>query len=249
MKKILFCCFICFSLISTSQTRFDFFVGTTISSLSEDLMVDYGFEQFREDYIDAGGSTTSDAKNSVRLGIYLAAEADFSIGEKSFVKTGLKYVTTGDSYFFKTDDVVLQSSSGSESDEKFKLRPRLDYLAIPVNYGINVSDVISIYGGVTPSLNINNVIRTNRFEEDGDDLKQKWDSNDNPVAETSLVTFLNAGISYYLGEGSGTAMVFDLRFSQALNNVYDDSNFSNTTAKFNDTKLWSLELGIGIALR
>lgn len=212
-------------------------------------MEDYGFNQIREDYIDVGGSVTSEAKNSVRMGIYFAAEADFSLGEKSFIKTGLKYTTTGDSYFFKTDDVVLQSSSGSESDEKFKLRPRLDYLAVPVNYGINVSEAISIYGGVTPSFNINNVIRTNRFEADGDDVKQKWDSNDNPVAEASFVTFVNAGISYYLGEASGTVMVFDLRFSQTLNNVYDDSNFANTTTKFNDTKLWSLELGVGIALK
>ncbi|MEP1095162.1 MAG: hypothetical protein ABJG78_08630 [Cyclobacteriaceae bacterium] len=248
MKKTLILTSLVFCLQASGQTRFDFLAGTTISSLSEDLMTDYGFDQFRQDYIDDGGSATSDIKNSVRLGFYIAAEADFSIGEKSFIKTGLKYMTTGDSYFFKTDDVVLQSSSGSESDEKFKLRPRLDYLAIPVNYGVDVSQKISLYAGVTPSLSINNILRTNRFEADGDDVKQKWDKTDNPVSEASLVAFLNAGLSYYLGGNSGTPMIFDLRFSQSLNNVYDDSDFDNTTTKFNDTKLWSLELGIGIAI-
>ncbi len=211
-------------------------------------MIDYGFDQVRQVYIDLGGNPTSDIKNSIRLGFYLSAEANFFIGEKSFIKTGVKYMTTGDSYFFKTDDIVLQSSSGSETDEKFKLRPRLDYVGIPVNYGIDISETISLYGGVTPSFSINNVLRNNRFEQDGDDVKQKWDSNDNLVEEASLVTFLDVGISYYLSKSSGLPLVFDLRFNTALNSVYDDSSFDNTTAKFNDSKLWSVELGMGISL-
>lgn len=198
---MIFALLFCLSQFLVAQTRFDFIIGTTISSFDKDLMSDYEFDTRRDEYINAGGSATSEVTNSVRTGFYLAAEADFFVSETSFVKTGIKYTTTGDSYFFKTDDVVLQSSSGSKSDEKFKLRPRLDYLAIPINFGLKASDKISVYAGVTPHMALSNTLRNNRFEGgSNDDLKQKWDKTDKPINEATIVTFLNGGINYIFEE-------------------------------------------------
>lgn len=230
-----------------SQTRFNFTTGMNVSSLSEDLMSDYGFDVFRENYITAGGSATSEVKNSVRTGFYVAAESDIFLKENLFLKAGLKYATVGDSYFFKTDDVVLQSSSGSSTDEKYKLRPRLDYFLIPVNIGVDVSETVSLYAGLTPGFNVNNILRSNRFEIDGDDVKIKWDKADNPVEARGLTTFLNFGTSFYIQDSSSFRYAFDLRFNYSLSTVYDDSRL-DPSSDISNTRIWSFELGMGIAL-
>ncbi len=233
-----------FTTTLTGQVRFDFLVGMNVSSFSTDLMEDYGFEVYRELYISQGGSATSEAKNSVRTGFYLAAEADLFISEKSFLKSGLKYTTLGDSYFFKTDDVVFRSSTGSESDEKYKFRPRLDYLAIPVNYGLQLSEYITIQAGVTAQFTLNNALRANYYEPGkNDSVKQKWENTEDVVEASSFVPFGNLGISYYANQ-----LVFDLRYNQSLASVYDDPAFEGTTAQFNDTNLWNIEIGMGFVL-
>ncbi|MBV6644816.1 MAG: outer membrane beta-barrel protein [Cyclobacteriaceae bacterium] len=248
MNRFLLLLALCFSQSLIAQKRFDFLVGATFSSFNTDLISEYGFDTFREEYINAGGSVTSEVKNALRPGFYIAVEGDFYLGEKTFLKTGLKYMTAGDSYYFKTDDVVLQSSSGSETDERFKLRPKLEYLSVPVNFGLDIGDKFSVYAGLTPSLTLNNVLRNNRFEGSGDDVKQKWDGSDNPVDEASIVTFVNAGVTYIFMGDSNPLLILDLRVNHSLNSVYNDSDFDNSAFDFNDTKLWSVELGIGLAL-
>ena len=209
-------------------------------------MSEFGFVQFRQDYISAGGSATSEAKNSLRIGFYIAAEMDFNIQENSFIKTGLKFSTMGDSYFFKTDDVVFQQGS-SETDEKYKLRPRVDFLSIPINYGINVTDRLSLFVGVSPSIQVNNILRANRFEQKGtsDEVKIKWDKVDNPVAVRGLVNFLNIGSNFYWGTGSKMKYIFDFRFNYSLNSIYDDDLVVD---KINNAKMWNVEVGFGIAI-
>lgn len=240
-------------LIGTSavfgQTKFNFLVGTNVTSFSQDLMSDYGFDQYRQDYISLGGSATSDIKNSVRMGFYLSAEADFYISEKAFVKTGVKYMTTGDSYFFKTNDVVFRSNTGSETDEKYKWRPRLDYLALPVNLGTDIGQRFSFFGGVTAGLNINNTLRINYFEPGKNDtVKEKWENLDTNVETAGLVFFLNGGVNYIIDQTLPFPVIMELRYHQSLNAVYSDPAFDGTTTQFNNTNLWNLEIGIGVKI-
>ena len=63
-------------------------------SIGSDLITEYGFDAFRENYIAAGGSATSEVKNSVRVGFYISAEADFFLNEKLFIRSGLKFMNT-----------------------------------------------------------------------------------------------------------------------------------------------------------
>lgn len=232
------------SLMSYGQTRVSFSSGINISNLTEDLVSQYGFDTFREDYIAAGGSATSEVKNSVRVGFYLAAQADFSLNESTFLRSGLKFMNTGDSYFFKTDDVVLQSSSGTETDEKYKFRQRLSYVAIPVNLGKTVSDKVLFYGGLTTALNVSNVLKASYFEADGDKVKQKWEKDDNPVDARGMVIFLNGGLNYFFSVGSMECFL-DFAFNHSLSSVYDDPNVDPA---FDNANAWNLDMGIGIRL-
>ncbi|MEO9872865.1 outer membrane beta-barrel protein [Ekhidna sp.] len=232
------------SLISYSQIKISFSTGMNVSNLTEDLVTQYGFDTFREAYIDAGGSATSEVKNSVRIGFYLAALADIPLNESVFIRSGLKYMNTGDSYFFKTDDVVLQSSSGSETDEKYKFRQRLSYLSIPLNMGKSLSKKIGIYGGVTPSINVGNIVKINYFEEDGDKVKQKWEKDDNPVDARGVVMFLNGGMNYFF-IGDKVDYFIDFGFNYALSSVYDDPDAESI---FKEANAWNIDLGFGIRL-
>ena len=202
----------------------------------------YGFENFREQYIAAGGTASSEAKNSLKVGGYISVMREFALSEKGLLRAGVKYWSTGDSYFFTTPDVEYQSSSGGSTDAKFKMRPRTDYLALPIQYGGRVSERITLYGGLTPAFNVNNIIRFNYFEGSGDDVDEKWDKFDNPVNARGMVVFVSTGLNYYMD----SKWVLEFNVNKSLNSVYDDPN---AVQIINDAKSWNFELGIGIALR
>lgn len=229
--------------VSFSQTKYFISAGTNYSSMTSDLTEEFGFDSFRQAYIDLGGSATSTVKNSIRVGFYLTVETDLALTKKSLLRFGVKYMTLGDSYFFKTDDVVLQSSNGSESDEKFKLRPRIDYLGIPLKYGYRIGDKIRILVGANSSIPIKNVIRTNRFDVNGSDVKQKWDTTENPIKESKLLVMLATGFNYSVIEGK-VPLIVDFSFNYGLTNIYNDTQVTI----FNDSTLWSFEVGLGVGL-
>lgn len=230
---------------SHAQTRWNFLTGIGFSTFDTDLLENYGFEDSRESYIARGGSASSPSVNSIRPGFFLSISSDIKISEQEFIKVGIAYTTTGDAYYFKTDDIQYQGSYGTTSDAKIKMRPRLDYVAIKVNYGDRISDRISLYGGFTPGINVLNVIRTNKFTGDSDDLKEKWDRTDNDIVARPVVLFGNVGISYYLLDG---LTVIDLNINKSLMSVYNDPFFNGTTALFNEAGMWNIEAGIGLYL-
>jgi hypothetical protein len=226
---------------SFAQTKWIIVTGTSYSSFNTDLMGAYGFEVFRDDYINSGGSASSPATNSIKVNGYFGIEADFKLSEKGFLKTGLKYVSVGDSYFFKTKDIQYQDGNGTKTDAKFIMRPRLDYLAIPLNYGIQTTETISIYAGITPHFNVGNIFRTNRFTGNARDVDEKWDKTNNPIDARRMVLFANVGATFYLSD----RLVFDSRVYRSLASVYDDPEFQ---VPFNEAKIWNVELGIGFKL-
>lgn len=246
MKRTLLVSLFFLSITGYSQIKYNFSVGTNFTSFNNDIMEELGFEEYRQDYIDAGGSATSSAKNAFRMGFVLSAEMEIKLNEKSYFLTGMKYSTTGDSYNFSTDDVVLRNGNGSESDERIKMRPRLDYISIPINYGRAIHKRISIYGGFTPSINIKNDLRFNYYEGDNDDLKQKWDSFENPIEASQILLFANLGGKYILIDGKSPQLYTTLNFNYSLNNVYSDSIIEGT--EIEATKLWSLEVTLGLTI-
>jgi hypothetical protein len=231
------------ALLATSlsgQNRWNFSTGGTFSSFDTDLMEAYGFENFRSNYILAGGTADSEAKNSLKGGGFLAVEYDFMISKKAFIKTGMRYTTLGDNFAFETRDIIYTNGYGSETNGKYKWRPRLDYLAIPLNIGVRPSEKVAIYGGLSPSINVKNVVRTNKFTGPADDLDEKWDATSDVVKATPVVLFANAGISYYAQDG---ATFFDLRVSRSLGHVYDDSTVNPI---FSEAGAWNVEVGLGL---
>jgi len=242
MKKSLLLALALLSVHALSaQTKWIIVTGTSYSSFNTDLMALYGFENFRDDYLNAGGTASSPATNSIKVNGYIGIESDITVSEKGLIKTGLKYVSVGDSYFFTTKDIQYKDSYGSKTDAKFIMRPRIDYLAIPVNYGIRQSERFSIYAGVTPHFNVDNLIRYNRFTGNVKDVKEKWERMDNPVNVKKMVLFANLGASYYMSQRA----LLDLRIHRSLGSVYDDPNVSPT---FNEANVWNVELGFGLAL-
>ncbi|MEM7298902.1 MAG: hypothetical protein AAF391_11625 [Bacteroidota bacterium] len=244
MKQIFVACALALAIGSFGQTKINFKSGINVSSLTSDLISEYEFDTFREAYIALGGSATSEVKNSVRVGFYLSAEADFYLNETLFIRSGLKFFNTGDSYFFKTNDVVLVSSSGSESDERFKFRQRLGYFSIPVNIGKQVSDRVTLYGGFTPSINVSNVMRASFFEADGDDVKEEWSKSDNPAEPRSMIILVNGGLNY-LFPGGSVEYFIDFGFDYSLSSVYNDPTL---TADFENANALNINIGFGMRL-
>ena len=243
MKKIFFVLFVgLFISQLTAQNRWNFIVGGTFSSFDKDLMEVYGFEFYRSDFIANGGTASSEAVNSIKGGGFFAVEHEFLISKKVFAQTGLRYTTLGDNFAFETTDIVYTNGYGSETDGKYKWRPRLDYLAIPLNIGIRPSEQLAIYGGLSPHINIKNIVRVNRFAGPDDDLEEKWDAHKEWVKATPLVLFTNVGMSYYARDG---VTFIDLRVSRSLGSVYNDSD---ADIKFNETGAWNVELSIGASL-
>ena len=243
MKRLIVVLFVSFLINqSTAQNRWNFIGGANFSSFNTDLMALYGFEDYRDFYISNGGTASSEAINSLKAGGYLAIEHEFMVSKNGFVKTGIKYVSVGDAFFFKTTDIQYQNGYGATSDGKFKMRPRLDYIAIPLNYGIRAGETISIYAGLTPHFNTKNIIRTNRFTGNANDLEEKWDAMDNPVTARKMVFFADLGMSYYLGDGKS---VIDLRVSRSISSVYDAPLYNPA---FSEAGAWSIELGMGFTI-
>ncbi len=235
------------SQIAICQPRFNFITGFNISSFSNDLLSDYGFDDFRTAYIMAGGSATSEAKNGVRAGFYIGAESDFYLSEKTFLRSGIKYLSIGDDFYFKTNDVEYEGQYGTTSDAKYNLRPRLDYFALPVSIGTDATDAISLYIGIAPHLNINNVLRRNSFEiKSNDEVKEKWDAEDNPVEARSVAIFMNTGVSWYVRDVANT--MFDFRVNYAVNTIYDDPQL-NESSDIGAARAFSFEFGIGYYFR
>ena len=241
MKKVLFTSALLVSLIGSAQTRVNFTAGMNVSNLTSDLISEYGFDDFREAYIALGGSATSEVRNSVRVGFYISALADFYLNESMFIRSGLKFQNTGDSYYFSTNDVVLVSGN-TETDERYKWRQRLGYLSIPVNIGKLASDKVTLYGGLTPSLNVANITKLNYFEADGDDVKIKWEKGDTYEPRNMLV-FLNGGMNF-LFPGGSVEYFFDLGFNYSLSSVYDDP----AGGDLNSANAWQFDIGFGVRL-
>ena len=230
---------------SIAQVRFYGQVGMTISTFDRDLMEEYGFIEYRQMLIDEGINASSEAKNSVRPGAVIGIEMDVFLNENTFLKTGVKYTNGGDSYFFKTTDIQYQRFYGLiTSDARFKIRPRLDYIAIPINYGKKVED-FTFYGGVTPHINVASALRVNSFDaRSPNDVREEWDREDDVVKATKTVYFFNLGANYLI-PAFDFDNVISLNVSYSLNPVYDDPS---ATGQINDARLWTIELGYGITI-
>jgi len=224
-----------------AQTKWIVITGTSYSSFNTDLMGLYGFEDFRSDYLSNGGSASSPARNSIKVNGYIGIETDINLSEKGFIKTGLKYVSVGDSYNFSTKDIQYQDGYGSKTDARFIWRPRLDYIAVPLNYGFRPSEKLTLYGGLTPHINVDNLLRYNTFSGNAKDVKEEWERIDGPVDATKIVLFVNAGATYYLSSRT----LLDLRILRSLGSVYDDAEVAD---EFNEAKIINVELGFGLIL-
>jgi hypothetical protein len=243
MKRITLLLLVVFSFAELSaQNRWNYSTGLTFSSFDKDLMASFGFEAFRDNYIALGGSASSKANNLFKSGGFLAVEHDFMISQSSFIKLGMRYTSVGDNYAFETSDIKYQNGYGGKIDGMFIWRPRIDYLAIPINYGLRPSELISIYGGITPHIMVKNIIRQNKFTGPANDLEQKWDALKNPVDAAPFVLFANVGMSYYARDG---VTFFDLRISRSLGDVFNDPQALDI---FDQTGAWNVELGVGESL-
>lgn len=242
MKKTVILLFTLISLQSIqAQTKWMIITGTSYSSFNTDLMALYGFEDYRADYISNGGTASSPANNSIKVNGYIGIETDINVSEKGFIKTGLRYVSVGDSYNFTTPEIQYQDGYGSKSDARFILRPRLDYIAVPLNYGFRPSERLTLYGGLTPHFNVDNLLRYNTFSGNANDVKEKWERLDGPVNASKMVLFVNAGATYNMSSRT----LLDLRILRSLGSVYDDGEVAD---EFNEAKIISVELGFGLIL-
>lgn len=227
-----------------SQVDFHFQAGMTLSTFDRDLMKEFGFIDYRQRLIDEGISASSSARNSIRVGAMIGFEMDVYLNEKSFLKTGFRYTNGGDGYFFKTPEFQYTSYWGLfTADARFKYRPRLDYLAIPLNYGRRIGD-FSIYGGVTTQINIASALRANSFEVRGRSASENWDREDDFVEATKRVFLINAGVNYRIPAWDFDQIIA-LNIGYALNSVYDDSRVSN---RINEARLWMIELSFGFTI-
>lgn len=227
------------------QVKFHGQVGMTFSTFDQDLMEEYGFVEYRQSLIDQGISASTSARNSIRPGAVISIEMDIYINENTFLKTGVKYTNGGDSYFFKTPDIQTQRFYGLiNSDARFKIRPRLDYIAIPINYGKTLND-FTFYGGITPHINMASALRVNSFDlSNRNNVREEWDREDDLVAATKTVFFLNVGANYYI-PAFDVDNVISLNFGYSLNPVYDQPN---ADGQINSARLWMVELTYGITL-
>lgn len=226
------------------QPRLNFAAGMSITNLTEDFIGEYGFDQFRSAYISQGGSATSEAKNGVRPGYYASLLGDFYTSERVFIRSGLKYFNAGDSYFFKTDDVVIQSNYGAESDGRYILRQQLSYLSIPVNIGKKL-DRVTLFGGAIVALNTSNFLRTSYYEADGSRVTMEWEKLDNPVAARNNLFFLNGGLDYFIPSGGRLGYFMEIGVSYSLASVYYDER---AVASFRNAHALNIDLGFGIQL-
>ncbi|MEQ9466842.1 MAG: hypothetical protein RLN88_05485 [Ekhidna sp.] len=228
-----------------AQVKFHGQVGMTISTFDRDLMEEYGFIEYRQARIDDGINASSEAKNSVRPGAVVSIEMDVYLNDNTFLKTGVKYTNGGDSYFFKTPDIQYQRYYGLiTTDARFKYRPRLDYIAIPVNYGKKLGD-FTIYGGLTTHINMATALRANYFEgSGGNTVRERWDREDDLVKATKTVFFFNIGANYLI-PAFDMDNVVSLNIGYSLNPVYDQPN---AEGQINSARLWTIEIGYGITL-
>ncbi|MEO9482920.1 MAG: hypothetical protein ABJG47_05715 [Ekhidna sp.] len=247
MKRLVFGLMVFLACITHvhSQVKFHGQIGMTFSTFDRDLMEEYGFLDYRQSLIDQGVGASTSARNSLRPGAVIGIEIDVYLNENTFLKTGVKYTNGGDSYFFKTPDIQFQRYYGLiTSDARFKIRPRLDYIAIPVNYGKSVGD-FTIYGGITPHINVASALRTNSFDiRNPGRVREEWDRQDDLVKATKTVFFLNLGANYFI-PAFDVDNVVSLNFGYSLNPVYDQPN---AAGKINDAHLWMIELAFGITL-
>ncbi|WP_436514493.1 hypothetical protein [Ekhidna sp. To15] len=235
---------VCFVQV-TAQVKLHGQIGMTFSTFDHDLMEEYGFIEYRQALIDDGINASSEAKNSMRPGAVISIELDVYLKENTFLKTGVKYTNAGDSYFFKTPDIQYQRYYGLiTSDARFKIRPRLDYIAIPLNYGKSLGD-FTIYGGVTTHINVATALRTNSFDvRNINNVRVEWDREDDLVAATKTVFFLNVGANYYI-PAFDVDNVVSLNVGYSVNPVYDQLG---AVGKINDARLWTIELAYGATL-
>lgn len=231
--------------IASGQVKLHGQLGLTFSTFDRDLMEEYGFIDYRQSLIDQGVNASTSARNSLRIGATIGIEIDVYLNENTFLKTGVKYTNAGDSYFFKTPDIQTQRLYGLLSqDAKFKIRPRLDYIAIPLNYGKEFND-FTFYGGVTTHINVATALRVNSFENSGGNtVREEWDREDDLVAATKTVFFLNVGANYYL-PAFDVDNVISINIGYSLNPVYDQPN---AIGKINDAKIWMVEVAYGVTL-
>ncbi|MEM7297889.1 MAG: outer membrane beta-barrel protein [Bacteroidota bacterium] len=233
---------LCSFFVASSQVKFYFQAGMTVSTFDTDLMDDYGFIDYRQGLIDGGVNASSEARNSIRPGAMVGLEMDVYVNENTFLKTGVKYTNGGDSFFFKTSDI--QYGNIIRSDARFKLRPRLDYISIPLNYGKQIKD-FTIYGGVTTAINVASALRVNSFDvSNPNNVQEDWDREDDLVIGNKTVFFLNAGLNYFI-PAFDIDQVVSLNIGYSLNSVYDDPN---VVGDFNNAGMWLIEIGYGITL-
>lgn len=247
MKKLIL--YLTFSLIGLQllhgQVKLHGQIGMTFSTFDRDLMEEFGFIEYRQSLIDQGVNASTSARNSIRPGAVISIEVDVYINEDLFLKTGVKYTNAGDSYFFKTPDVQVPRFYGLfRSDARYKIRPRLDYIAIPLNYGKALND-FTVYGGVTTHINFASALRSNDFEPSGGNTVQEvWDRDDDFFDATKTVFSLNVGANYYI-PAFDVDNVVSINFSYSLNPVYDHPGAAE---QINNARIWSVEVGYGATL-
>lgn len=228
-----------------AQVRLHGQIGMTFSTFDRDLMEEYGFIDYRQSLIDQGLNASTSARNSIRPGAMISIELDVYLKEGIFLKSGIKYTNAGDSYFFKTPDIQTQRFYGLlTSDARYKIRPRLDYVAIPLNYGKELND-FTIYGGITTHINVASALRINSFDgTSGNFVQEEWDREDDLVSATKTVFSLNFGANYYI-PAFDVDNVVSLNIGYSLNPVYDQAG---AVGDINSARIWSVEVGYGASL-
>lgn len=241
MRKMLTLVLVLVSMSTFAQVKIYFQGGVTFSTFNTDLMDDYGFVDYRQRLIDEGVNASSNATNSFRPGFIAGMELDVFLNANSFLKTGVKYTNGGDSYFFKTPDI--QTGRLITTDGRYKFRPRLDYIGIPLNYGKKLGD-FTVYGGVTTLINIASALRANGFVVRGSGIQEEWSRTDDLVAARKTVFLMNIGANYYI-PAFDVDQVVSLNVGYSLNTVYDDTT-PFTPGDFNNARLWMIEVAYGI---
>lgn len=238
---VLFCMLLLGISNLSAQVQFIFHAGMTISTFDRDLMEEVGYIDYYEFLVEEGVNASSDPTNSLRPGAVLGMEMDISLTEKGFLKAGLKYTNMGDSYFFKSPDIQYQGGFTS-SDARYIWRPRIDYLAIPINYGTRLGSV-SIYGGLTPHFALSSARRYNYYEGSINDIEQVWERDDEYLKSENNILMLNAGANYRMARWDVDQLV-------SLNIGYTLSKAELVVGDFfqYETGIWNIELSYGIVI-
>jgi hypothetical protein len=220
------------------------------------LHAGFTINYFNTHVSELGNNDDLGYESSFRLSAQLGIGLQYKINDLFRIKSGLRYNGRGMQYRKRNEDIIITGSNGTENGYQ-KTRFRLDYLEVPMQFSVNLSQLsesekdhsFPLFAniGFVPGFNILSDIRYNSYNPSGSSGSQFQEVRESFSKEsfdyaTPFIMNASIGFMVLVRDDNDAKIWLDVEYLQSLNNVYNSSEIPSNENY--DTRIGTISFGL-----